>query len=87
MQWRGSKSNLQDFIQDSLIEKIGLTLRSHTMLFKPSIQLRQQKVDSILKTLQNEVYDNYISTSVPLSSTILGLRILKTHIRRLFRNF
>jgi hypothetical protein len=34
MQWRGSKSNLQDFIQDSLIEKIGLTLRSHTMLFK-----------------------------------------------------
>ncbi|MFT5254532.1 MAG: hypothetical protein ACI87N_003605 [Flavobacteriales bacterium] len=54
----------KDFIQDSLIEKYRPYFEiSYNAVLSHQYNYDSKKVDSILKTLQNEVYDNYISTS------------------------
>jgi hypothetical protein len=63
----------KDFIQDSLIEKY----RPYFEISYNAVLSHQYNYDSkkgrlYFKKHQNEVYDNYISTSQPLSSTILA---------------
>lgn len=54
----------KDFIQDSIIEKYKTYFESsYNALLDNQYNYNPKKVDSILKTLENEVYQNYITTT------------------------
>lgn len=54
----------KDFIQDSIIEKYKTYFEnSYNAVLSHQYNYDSKKVDSVLETLQNEVYDNYVTTS------------------------
>jgi hypothetical protein len=66
------------FIQDSLIEKYRTYFEvSYNAVLSHQYNYDSKKVDSVLKTLQNEVYDNYITTSRTFKQHNIGLEDFK----------